>query len=465
MKTTFDKYELIEKIGQGGMAEVFLAKSIGAEGLEKILVIKRVLPDLISNARFVDMFIDEAKIAVALNHPNIVQIYDFGKVDEDFYLAMEHVDGWDLGRVIKASRQARPMSVGDAIFVAIEIAKGLDYAHRRCDAYGNSLELVHRDISPQNVLVSRDGTVKIVDFGIAKATTMTDDHPHVVKGKFSYMSPEQATGEQLDHRSDLFSLGVVLFEMVCGRTLFRQNTQEQTLSLVKSAVVPDIASLNRAIPQPLEGIMYKSLARDPDARFQSARELQQALMRVLYSLDDMHDGYSLSDHVAQIETQLDHAWDDKTRHPSGVTRTDMLRTSALRSHAHTTHPDHQARRHTTQEVLTPVTPAMNPTPRDRGPAAVHVKTRERKEVVLICGALEGMLPLRAQMSQERWLQVFQEYTRMIDSIAFKCDGIIHRVNERGFLMLLGLPVSSENDAERAARVAMDSARRPGRDRT
>ena len=454
LKTTFDKYQLLDKIGRGGMAEVFLAKSFGAEGLEKTLVIKRILPELAQSARFVEMFIAEARIAVGLNHPNIVQIYDFGKIDQDFYLAMEHVDGWDLGRVMSASWRHKAMSVGDCVYIAIEIAKGLDYAHRRVDADGQRIGLVHRDISPQNVLISRDGTVKIVDFGIAKAANMVEDSPNLVKGKFCYMSPEQASARGVDQRSDLFSLGVVLFELLCRRSLFKQDTQEQTLSLVKSAVVPDLKSLNPEVSDVLEAIVYKALARDVESRHQSARELQQELARALMGLGQLHDAYTLADHLAQLEPWLSTRGDARVRtNPS--TQTDMLRTSLVR-----TSRSGGAGSHTTQErgqtlaptEPTPITPALMS--HGQSPSS-PVQTRERKEVVIIAGNLQGLLALRARLGQERWLQVFQEYTRMVDALAFKNDGVVHRVNEAGFVLLLGLPVSSENDAERAARVALD----------
>ena len=454
VKTSFGKYTLIERIGTGGMAEVFLAKSQGAEGLEKFLVIKRILPELAENNRFVEMFIGEARIAVALNHPNIVQIYDFGKVDGDFFLAMEFVDGWDLGDLLKASIGFERLPLGDAVFIALEVARGLDYAHRRRDEYGNPLELVHRDISPQNLLVSRDGTIKIVDFGIAKAANLEEENPHVVKGKFCYMSPEQASGEPVDHRSDLFSLGVVFFELVCNRPLFKQGTKEQTLSLVRSAVVPDIASLVEDIPEQLEAVLYKLLAREPEERFQTARELQSELTRVLYGMEDIHDSYTLSEYLAGAESWLDGKASGLDARESG--HTDTIRTNIIRTAARTATT---AERGNTIEMAmsrTPLTPVIDGTdPGMEIAATPEIQARSRKEAVIIAGELDGLLQLRSDIGQERWLQVFQEYTRMVDSIAFKCDGVVHRVNESGFVLLLGVPVSSENDAERAARVAMD----------
>ncbi len=444
--TEFGKYQLIEKIGIGGMAEVFLAKSFGAEGIEKILVIKKILPEFSENPRFIDMFIAEAKIAMGLNHPNIVQIYDFGKVGADYYLAMEYVDGVNIGQLLRACQKSgRALSIGDAVYIGVELAKGLDYAHRRCDSYGNSLELVHRDISPQNLLVSRDGTVKIVDFGIAKATSVADETPLIVKGKFGYMSPEQASGKPVDQRSDLFSLGVVLFEMVCGRALFRPGTQEETLSLVKSAVVPDIASLNAAIPAPLEHLLYKVLSRRPEDRSATARELQVELTRVLYGLGDIFDAVSTAAHLKGVEAYLD---ETSTTGPTraGSTALNTAMTSLQRGSATTAELGTRV-----QHVHTPITPIAT----ELSEQGVELLARQRKEVVIIAGEVHGLLELRSTLGQDRWLQVLQEYTRIVDSIAFKNDGVIHRINENGFVILLGVPVSSENDSERAARMAMD----------
>ncbi|MEM1349294.1 MAG: serine/threonine-protein kinase, partial [Myxococcota bacterium] len=376
MKTRFDKYELIEKIGAGGMAEIYLARSLGAEGLEKRVVIKRVQPELAGNPRFVEMFIAEARIAMGLNHPNIVQIYDFGKVDDDFYLAMEYVEGWDLGRVLSAQRRgAKPLSMGDALFVAQEVAKGLHYAHRRNDEFGRPLGLVHRDISPQNVLISRDGTVKIVDFGIAKATIMADESPRMVKGKFSYMSPEQASGLEVDSRSDLFSLGVVLFEMICGRELFKQNTNEQTLSLVKSAVVPDLASLNPDIPPKLEHLLYKLLAREPEDRQQTARELQLELGKLLLETGEMHDAYTVAEYIARIEGELERASTAKVSSPRGVEQSSTReheRTSVVSTATKVMNTEERRSSAAEETTPGPLTPSLAGTTEP-----VELQTRER----------------------------------------------------------------------------------------
>ncbi len=437
MKRSFGKYELIERIGHGGMAEVFRARSVGARGIEKILVIKRILPELSTNERFVEMFIAEAQIAMGLNHPNIVQIYDFGRVDEDYYLAMEFVDGFELGRLLKAGRRVgQPLPLGSAVFLAIEVARGLDYAHRRSDEYGQSLELVHRDISPQNLLVSRDGTVKIVDFGIAKATSVADDMPGIVKGKVQYMSPEQALGELVDHRSDLFSLGVVLFEMVCGRSLFAAPTEEETLSLVSSAVVPAIMSLNPEVPPELERVIYKALAREPDERFQSARELQVELTKILYGLGEIHDGATVAQHIHTVEDILPERSLEFTIDDDPELRT--VRTRAARTAGSGGTPQlHGGRTPGLHESSVPIS-----------------MSRQRKEVVVLTGWVKG---LQAHGGDEGFGALVDGYERIVDSIAFKNDAVVHRLDPEGFTILLGIPLSAESDADRAVRMALDLA--------
>ena len=435
MNETFGKYELIEKIGVGGMAEVFLAKSFGAEGIEKILVIKRILPEYTENAKFVDMFVSEAKIAMDLNHPNVVQIYDFGKAEDQFFLAMEFIDGIDLGDFISGHKRLdKKIEIGNSVYIAAEIAKGLHYAHERKDFFGESLKIVHRDISPQNILISPDGGVKIVDFGIAKATSVTDTTPNIVRGKFSYMSPEQASGKNVDHRSDIFSLGIILFELLCERPLFKHTNQEETMSLVKSAVVPDILDLNPDLPLDLVDLLYNSLAKNPEDRFSTARDIQIALTKILYRLEEIHDATSVGSAVSDVE-----------KHANLSTR---VNTS---SRTHTTlspQPKNLTQPGTTLAPATPITRFV-----DTVPAELH--TRERKEVVIVAGELMGLLELRNVTDQMHWLQTLQEFARIIDAIAYKNTAVVHRVNETGFVILFGIPVSSENDCELAIRVSMD----------
>src|SRR5436305_9796520 len=216
----FGKYQLVRRLGAGGMAEVFLAREPLAQGLAKILVIKKIHPSLAETPQFRQMFEDEAKVAVNLNHPNIVQTFSYGQIGATYYLVMEHVEGVDLLKLLNASVEAgQRIPFGLAAYLGQQVAKALDYAHRKTDEIGEPLGIVHRDISPQNVLVSWDGMVKLVDFGIARARHVREDDG-VVKGKFAYMSPEQASGTPVDARSDIFSMGILLWELCCQRSLF-----------------------------------------------------------------------------------------------------------------------------------------------------------------------------------------------------------------------------------------------------
>src|SRR5205823_3570216 len=218
----FGQYVLVEKIATGGMAEVWKARMRGVEGFQKIVAIKKILPHLSDNQDFIEMFIDEAKLAAQLNHNNIIHIYDLGKIQSSYYIAMEYIDGYDLKTILKlAADRDNPLNVELALFIAAKIAAALDYAHRKRDFEDRDLGLVHRDVSPQNVLISQDGDIKLCDFGIAKAASKASHtQAGALKGKLQYMSPEQAWGRAIDKRSDIFALATVLFELLTGRKLF-----------------------------------------------------------------------------------------------------------------------------------------------------------------------------------------------------------------------------------------------------
>jgi serine/threonine protein kinase len=218
----FGKYLLLERINVGGMAEVFIAKAFGVEGFERILAIKKILPTMAEDEEFITMFIDEARISVQLNHANVVHIHELGKHDETFYIAMEYVAGRDLRTILERYRRHKEiMPTAQAVFIASKICEGLDYAHRRKDARGQDLDIIHRDVSPQNILISYEGEVKIIDFGIAKAANRSQKtQAGILKGKFGYMSPEQVRGLPIDRRADVFAVGVILYEMLTGEKLF-----------------------------------------------------------------------------------------------------------------------------------------------------------------------------------------------------------------------------------------------------
>jgi len=260
-------FEIIRRLGAGGMAEVFLAKKRGAEGTFKLLVLKRILPAYGSSRRFRTMFAEEAQLATRLNHPNIVQVYDFQDYGEEGQLlSMEYVEGPDLRKFMRAA-QARGQRVPPfiAAYAIAEVAKGLHYAHERKDEAGKPLDIVHRDVSPQNVLLSFDGGVKIADFGIASANLFREE-PGVLKGKTAYMSPEQARGERVTRRTDIYSLGVVFHELLTGRALHGAAEGQELLEAVRAGRVEPPSTFVRELPTELEEIVMKALARDPNVR-------------------------------------------------------------------------------------------------------------------------------------------------------------------------------------------------------
>jgi TonB family protein len=281
----FGRYQLLEKIGAGGMAEVYKARMRGEHGFEKIVAIKRIVPNMAMNAEFVTMFVDEAKLAAQLNHNNITHIYDLGKVDAWHYIAMEYVEGKDLRTLLKVGKERGfPLPSELALFIAAKIANALDYAHRRPAPDGSELNLVHRDVSPQNILISDEGDIKLCDFGIAKAaskvsTTMSG----ALKGKLQYMSPEQAWGKRLDRRSDIFSLGSVLYEMLTGAPLFEGDTDMSVLESVREGEVLPPTSRGVEVPKRVDQIVLKALAKNPQERYQNASEFEKDLHAVLYT--------------------------------------------------------------------------------------------------------------------------------------------------------------------------------------
>jgi len=307
---TFGRYRLLGRLGQGGMAEVFKAKSFGVEGFEKILVIKRILPELAKSRRFSDLFVHEAKLAVRLSHANIVQVFDLGTVSEKdgptYYIAMEYVAGLDLATLLKQNHGlALQLPPSMCAYVAAEVAKGLDYAHRRRDDQMRPLGIVHRDVSPHNILVSWEGEVKVTDFGIAKARDILgegkdDLREEVLQGKYAYMSPEQARGESVDARSDLFSLGTVLYEMLTGVNPFRAPTTFETLRRVRAGEYPPIELLRPDLPKGLTILVDKALAPTPEGRYPDAGRMYESLLAYLYASGERFGANDLATLVKRL---------------------------------------------------------------------------------------------------------------------------------------------------------------------
>ena len=279
------KFVLLNKIAVGGMAEIFRARAFGASGFEKDLVIKRILPHLSENADFVKMLIDEAKITVALAHPNIAQIYDLGRADNTYFIAMEYVHGRDLGRIMRACVETGIALPREHILhISTQICNGLDYAHARKDRRGQPLNIIHRDVSPQNVLISYDGAVKLVDFGIAKASNKIGvTRMGEIKGKFAYMSPEQARGEELDRRSDIFAAGILLYEMLAGQRAFFRGSEIQTLRAVQECRFRRFEDLGIKVDDDLKAIVYRALTGDRELRYQDAGGMAADLTRYLHT--------------------------------------------------------------------------------------------------------------------------------------------------------------------------------------
>lgn len=300
--TPQQRYEVIERLDAGGMAEVFRGRAKSLEGFEKQVAIKRVLPNLAKNDKFIKMFLDEAKLSLFLSHANIVSVFDLGQSGDTYFIVMEYVDGPNLKKLVAAAedrRQRIPTNI--AVYIASKICEGLAYAHAKADANGRQLDIVHRDISPPNVLLSWQGEVKITDFGLAKATTQVElTDPGVVKGKFGYLSPEAAQGETVDARTDVFATGIVLWEMLAGRRLFQGKSDFETLQLVRRAEIPSLRNINSHVPPELDEIVSKTLARDREQRFRSSRELGQALTQFLFSTGESVSSYDLSEFINRI---------------------------------------------------------------------------------------------------------------------------------------------------------------------
>ncbi|MEQ1722905.1 MAG: serine/threonine-protein kinase [Pseudobdellovibrio sp.] len=280
----FGKYLLLEKVAAGGMAEIYLARSGAANGLNKFFAIKRILPQFSTNEDFVAMFKEEAKVAINLNHSNVVSIYDFGIELDQFFIVMDYVEGRNLRQIINELKKSnKSFSIDQALFLIKETAAGLDHAHRCTDSTnGRPLNITHRDMSPQNIMVSFEGEVKVIDFGIAKSETEAEGtKAGTLKGKFSYMSPEQAEGQPIDPRTDVFALGIVLWELLANDRLFTGSNEAAILRKVRDCQVPLIRKINPTVPQELERIVMKALAKDRNVRYQTAANFHRDLNRFL----------------------------------------------------------------------------------------------------------------------------------------------------------------------------------------
>lgn len=293
------RYEIVDRIDVGGMAEVFRGKAVSLDGYEKQVAIKRVLPPLAADAKFVNMFLDEARVSLALSHANIVSVFDVSRAGDTYFIVMEYVDGANLKTLMERSRASqRPFPIAVAARIGIEVCKALVYAHERKDSEGRLLRIVHRDVSPPNILISREGEVKITDFGLAKAASQVEStDPGFVKGKYGYLSPESADGQEVDGRSDIFSLGIILWELLAGRRLFQGDNDLETLQLVKQARIPGLAPLCADLHPELEAVVRRALAADCDRRYATARDFGTDLNRFLFAAGLSVDSYDVAEYL------------------------------------------------------------------------------------------------------------------------------------------------------------------------
>jgi serine/threonine protein kinase len=284
MSAEQQRYRVLKRLASGGMAEVFVAESAGIEGFKKQVAIKRVLPQLSKKEQFIAMFLDEARLSAHLSHSNVVSVFDIGVGDGSYFIVMEYVDGADLKAVIEHQKKiGRRVPVEAAVYVCMKICQGLAYAHELRTTEGKPLQVIHRDITPANVLITRYGEVKIVDFGLAKASSqLAESDAGIIKGKFGYLAPETVLEMPADQRVDIFAVGIILWEMLAGRRLFLGETDFQTVRLVRDAVIPQLSRINEAVPADLEKILNRALARDRDGRYLNARDLGRDLTRFLY---------------------------------------------------------------------------------------------------------------------------------------------------------------------------------------
>jgi serine/threonine protein kinase len=276
MPDQFGKYTVLRHLASGGMADLFLARATGIVGFEKIVVIKRIREDLLGDHEITELFLHEARLAAALEHPHIAQVYDVGMVNDSYFFAMEYVHGVDLRKIMRTLiNKQETLPLADAVQIGVGVCAALHYAHEKRNFRGESLGIIHRDVSPSNVLVSYDGAVKVCDFGVAKATNRSQQTAHgVLKGKISYMSPEQCQCQPIDRRSDIFAIAIVLYELTTLQKLFRGDNDLEVIKQLTEGRVTPPSALRRDYPPELERIILKALSRDVDARYHSAQEMQ-----------------------------------------------------------------------------------------------------------------------------------------------------------------------------------------------
>ena len=296
---TFGRYQLLGLLGQGGMGRLYIAERRGIQGFVKIVALKRIQPHLADSKQLREMFLNEARIAARLEHPNIVATYELGEVDGNYFISMEYLPGEDLSAIISGCQEGR-MPIEIAAALTQQAAQGLHYAHEARDGHGKPIGLVHRDVSPRNIFVTYHGVVKLLDFGVVRGPEKQKSIPGVFKGKYGYCAPEQLEGKQVDRRTDVFCLGIALWESLTGARLFDASTDAATIDAVRSRPIDAPSTLRSDVPSELDAITLRALARDPDKRFRTAHDMSEELDRYLM----VHDDRPTSKSVGRFLTRL-----------------------------------------------------------------------------------------------------------------------------------------------------------------
>ncbi len=385
----FGRYTLIRLIAKGGMAQIFLAVQRGPHGFEKVAVLKVILPELCNNDDFVRMFLDEARIAANLDHNNVVRVYDFGEIKGQYFIAMEHLPGEDLASILQGQRRLNQQMPPDvAADIIAGAATGLHFAHELKDTRGKLMNVVHRDVSPSNIIVTYHGTVKLVDFGIARAeTNITKTEAGTLKGKVAYVSPEQAQGEPLDRRSDIWALGTVLYELVTGTRVFRRDSDLRTLEAVARGDFPRPREVRPDIPEELERIILKAMTRPLDQRYQTASEMSDDLARFLMTRSFVRSERHLAEFMSTVFDAERRDAKLLISQAAAVDGGPVLATPSQLKHL----PQHLSplRSHPTLpavETLAPELPEEPPTTID-GPGAQPQPNRSSRTVAVIAGGV------------------------------------------------------------------------------
>jgi eukaryotic-like serine/threonine-protein kinase len=447
------RFSVIRRLGVGGMAEVFLARSRGAEGVDKHLVVKRILPDYSENPHFRTMFVDEARVALRLNHPNVVQVYGFENDGATLLLIMEHVDGADLGNIVqRLAENGEVVPPSLAAYILREVARGLHYAHERADEQARPLEIVHRDVSPNNILLSYEGAVKIGDFGIARVRTAALENPGTVRGKFGYMAPEQALGQPVDRRADVYSLGVLLTELLSGKPLFHNIAEgADILERVRAGKIPSPEKVIPNASEALRAIASRAMHVNRDERFPSARDVSHALSRFLHDLETPADAGALEHFLSRALPQ---------RHSSIPPENSLHPQPLLVSGQPLAHPadlsgntvpgtirsQPSGKAASGKNLVTLPALLMPEVPAPRVPQVDReVGVRERVHVVVMAGRLTRLVHSSASRA----------LVHLLGELAFKADATLEWRGDDGFTLVIGVLRPHVDDALRAARLALE----------